>query len=184
MTTITGGMPSTTEAVRVTYYRHGEVSLLLEPIDQATMHELSEPLPPERLPLIDDQSLTALKELFARIDHPLHPTAPLQGPDGQMRRLLPMGRSEKLQVLLTVNLASWIERPVEETNLVRLQRSIEDVAAAVRQINMGEGDVTGKATRSADTPELGASSTVAGQVAGNYRITAASPNWLGLSFNA
>jgi len=160
------------EHLHIGYFRHGEVALLLKPVDKELTSDLMVRRPPDEQPPLDQDTLDALGKLFARteVDIPLYETegdsqAPIRGSDanGRLRRILPMHRAD-LQVLQIVNLRSWIKRPVVETDHGRLFRSMTDVADAVRRVN-----------------ELIAAQGK--QPVGKYLLTAAAPNWLATQFN-
>ena len=158
----------TTEA-RITYYRHGEVVLLLQP-EEGMIEELARRIAPGERPVMDDRSRQAIVtwltqeakvRLFAEGDEY---TAPFERADHALRRVLPMQRQAGLFALYTINLESWIREPVPETDPTRLDPSIQGVADAVKAIN---SQLPPGGVRPGDS---------------SYRILKASPNWLGLAF--
>lgn len=114
----------TIQGVPVTLVRHGEVSLLLEPVDGivpgANLHSR--------------EYAVALRALFRRTDVELADN-PFQGARGP-RRPAVMPRGERgVRVLQTLSLGSWIPEPEQERDVGALRRSIADVGDAVRRIN-------------------------------------------------
>ncbi len=137
----------------ITYFRHGEVCLLLKPKDPnaAAAHGR-----------FDAGYLYALDQALAGVGR--HDN-PFQGPIGP-RTPIPMQRwgDRGLQILQTVNLASWIPVPEQldarnPEHLPRLQASIAGVPAALATINQR-----------------------AGEDLGEYILVGASPNWLETPF--
>lgn len=156
----------------ITYYRHGEVALLLEPIDkERVLHDGTiVDGPPDKQPPLDAETLAALRERFQACGVPLLTDdaaavsdPAITGADGRVRSVLPMRRGE-LCVLQTVNLQSWIAEPMKEKRLKRLRASIDDVATAVNRLNEYIHQ-----HRDAKF--------------GRYRLRAAGPNWLAMRFN-
>jgi hypothetical protein len=135
------------------YYRHGEVTLLFEPKDPRVASENRS---------MDAAHLRDLRAVVESAGGTLH-ALPLSGWHGE-RTLLPIHRGAYgVRVLQTVNLSSWIADPVNEHDYSVLVPSIRDVARVVNGINH----------RLADGPiEVG-----------DYRLLAASPNWLASPMN-
>jgi len=177
--------------IRRTYYRHGELALLLElkdpgpdgdPNAKKVWSALNQQTPPEEFPSIDDDTLADLEKFFTQPHAGSPPLSdqgiglsgdPTLGPWGKPRPSVPMARGEHpaitrgaLPVLQVVNLKSWIPDPVAENDPARLDPAIRDVAVAVTGLNaLISAAPQGEPIR-----------------LGPYRLLAASPNWLALPF--
>lgn len=160
----------------ITYYRHGEVALLLEPIggeSQALKDGTLVNGSPDSQPPLDAETLAALQKLFERVEVPLLLDAAgsarpaITGADHRERNVLPM-RRKGLRVLQIVNLCSWIAYPMKEKRIGKLRDSIRDVAIAVNRLNMfiKSNEKTDENLR-----------------VGRYYLRAAGPNWLAMRFN-
>jgi hypothetical protein len=156
--------------LHITFYRHGEVAVLLRPTGERLRQDLAERRPPDDQPPLDENTLNELAEVFKRVDVPLYDRgqgdrfAALRGADDRLRRVLPMQRDELL-VLQTVNLHSWVPYPMTEPDLEAKARSISDVATAVREVNGWIGE---------EGRPLNA----------DYHLVAVAPNWLATRFNS
>jgi hypothetical protein len=152
------------------YFLPAELTVLLRPVRAELVATLRQPRLPEEWPPLDAGTLAALDvvlkdlppELKQGHDIRLHPDTPLEGPDGQPRRLLPMqrGGDDRPLVLQTVNLRSWTPDLRTARTKQALRRPLAEAGIAAGGVNTILGDPP--------TPIN----------LGDYELVAATPNWL------
>ncbi len=186
------------ENPRITYVRHGEVTLLLRPREAAeenlrgmlrSNRESRDEArgKPVEWPEMDGADRTRLARELGRGGGGA-PGVNLYSQDGRLpavaafseindtpRRVIPLERGNDLLALYTVNLEDWIPNPVESNDRQKLAGSIGAVFDAVTAIN-GRVNPGGAMKRIPTNQRQGIRF-------GSYDLLGASPNWLGLGFN-
>ena len=156
--------PPARQQPHITYWRHGEVLLLLQPVngEQPALHPLEDDDLAEIRRVLKDASIAPYR---GRQDV-LYPN-PFQGTNGP-HSLLPLRRSAArgLRALQCINLASWIPDPArldpdDDQQFEHLSRAVRDVGIAVRRLNQA-GSI---------------------RVGEHWMLLAASPNWIGMPFD-
>jgi hypothetical protein len=174
----------------IVYFRHGEVVLHLrlraqddERVKLAADRILQSDA--RARPPMDDQTRQAIALWLRLVGVPLYGDSgemqqdtanvvlPFREAGGDLHPVVPIRATMmqgELSVLYTVNLASWIEDPVNERNQRALQTAISDVVAAVKNIN----------NWIADERREGRDGLIPNTV---WIADAACPEWFGVAFN-
>ena len=146
------------------YFRYGEVVLLLEDGDSRRPFQSYDP--GNRRP-IEGRAVDDVRGVLRQAGVDLNDDAFTRPDEPRTRALLPMRRAGRrgVRALQAVYLRSWLPEPDNVGDFGARRRAIHDVGTAVNVVNRLVADAGGAIA------------------VGDYQLVAASPNWLALPFN-